>query len=438
MAEKFAKSVKVTIIFLINVFIYIPVYLYILHIYCKNFNYSFYSIPTFSIILTIPIIFLKRTGSLFIDIIKFDDPYFQFSILMDNLRLFIILFQTLFLIRYLSSLEKIFFKVFRILRIFAIRKMTSKNSNLIFCFTFLLYLITFLILTNTNTNTITWILNPRLGYQYYREGAGIWYAFSIIFLGLNSVILFIYRITKFKYFIFYSLLYTYLWYLFGGKAYIISFFTLLLLSSTIHFDYKITKKIFIVGFSSVFIIILFLFFNRGFYLTLTDSVDSIFSYFDHYYYSNLFYSDVFNSKFDFFYGKIFATNFYKYIPRAIFNEKPYVYGSVLLNEIYLPGMAQLGHTPEFAGQADYYADFGVMGVIIFNLFDLNFLFNTFFYLLVLKYAKNITYMHNSMYFAPIVFSFAPAFNQFISFPFDFLVLIITAIIFSFFYHRYSV
>ncbi len=422
-------------LYFLNVFFFIPVYIFTLNLYRKSFKYSFYSIPSFLIILSLPILLIKRIGSSIIDLVKFDDPYFQFSILMDNFHLCIVTFQIVILLKYLNYLELIFFKIFKIFKIFNVRKIHRNNSNLIFYLTLFCYIILFLILTNTNTNTVAWILNPRNGYQFSREGAGIWYAFSIIFLGVNSVILFIYRINSFKSFSILAILYTYLWYLFGGKAYLISFFALLLLSTTIHFHYKMTKRIFIVGLYSVSSIILLLFFNKGFDFTFSESVNSIFRYFDHYYYSSQFYSDVFNSKFDFFYGKIYATNFYKYIPRIIFSDKPYVYGSVLLNEIYTPGMAELGHTPEFAGQASYFADFGILGVLMFNLLDLNFLVKSFFYILILKNAKNKESMCNSIYFAPIVFSFAPAFSQFISFPFDIFLLILFSIIFSFFYKK---
>lgn len=424
-----------SILYFINVYFFIPVYLFTLYLYRKHYKYNFFSIPTFLVLLSIPILFLKRIGVSIIDLIKFDNPYYQFSILMDNLQLFISTFQILFLIKYLNYFEKIFFELFKIFKIFSIRSISRNNTNYIFNFTLIFYVISFLILTNFNTNTLAWISNPRDGYQFGREGAGVWYAFSIIFLGLNSIILFIYRLNNFKKFVFYSFIYTYLWYLFGGKAYIISFFSLLLLSSTIHFDYRTTKKIFILGIYSVIIIVLLLFFNTGFNFSFTDSLDSVFSYFDHYYYSSLFYTDVFNYKFDYFYGEIFASNFYKYIPRSIFSDKPFVYGSVLLNEIYLPGMAELGHTPEFAGQAHYFADFGVIGVVLFNLFDLNFLFKSFFFLLVLKNAKNKNKISNSIYFAPVVFSFAPAFSQFISFPFDISLLIIFVILFSLFYKK---
>ncbi len=382
-----------------------------------------------------PVLLLKRIGPSLIDLIKFENQYFQYSILMDNLQLVIATFQLIFLIKNLKYLELMFFRFFKIFKIFNVSKISKSNSNYIFRFTFVLYVLSFIVLTNINTTTISWIINPRDGYQFSREGAGVWYAFSIIFLGLNSIILFVYRINGFLRFVINAFIYTYLWYLFGGKAYIISFFALLLLSSTIHFDYRSTRKIFISGLYFSVLLILFLFFNNGFSSTISESLDSVFSYFDHYYFSSQFYEDVFNAKFHFLHGEIFLSNFYKYLPRAIFSEKPYVYGSIILNEIYLPGMAELGHTPEFAGQAPYYADFGVLGVIIFNLLDFNYLFKTFFYLVILNNAKNKNYILNSIYFAPIVFSFAPAFSQFISFPFDLLLLIFFAIMFSFFYKK---
>lgn len=423
------------ILYILNIFFFIPVYLYILYLYRKKYNYPLYSIPTFIISLTIPILLLKRTGSAFIDLIKIDNPYFQFSILMDNIQLLIVLLQTIILIKYLKLFEKIFFNLFSVFKIFNLKKITISNSNYIYYVTLLFYFVSFIILTNSNTNTISWIMNPRDGYQFAREGAGVWYALSIIFLGVNSTILFIYRTNKFNKFIINVIVYAYLWYLFGGKAYIISFFLLVLLSTTIHFDYAITRKIFKIAITFVLVLILFLFFNNGFNFTFTDSVDSVFGYFDHYYYSSMFYEDVFKSNFNFFNGKIFATNFYKYMPRSIFHDKPYVYGPILLNEIYLPGYAALGHTPEFAGQSSYYADFGILGVIIFNILDINFLIKTFFFLLILKNAKNKEIIFKSYYFAPAIFSFAPAFSQFISFPFDILLLIFFSIFFSLFYKK---
>lgn len=354
---------------------------------------------------------------------------------MDNIQLLIIVVQTIILIAFLKYFEKLFFRFFSVLRVLNVHVLQKRNTNNIFYFTFCGYIFFFLILTNINTDTLTWIENPRNGYQFSRQGAGIWYAFSIIFLGINSVILFIYRIKKIRTLIFFSIMYCYFWYLFGGKAYIIAFFTLVLLASTINFQYRYTKLIFLMAISAVFFVVLFLFFNNGLSFTLIGSLDSILSYFDHYYYSSMFYADVLNSNFDFFNGEIFITSFYKYVPRAIFIDKPYVYGSVLLNEIYLPGLAELGHTPEFAGQAAYYADFGLLGVLLFNFFDFNFIIKTFFYLLVLKYAKRDNNIFGSLYFTPLVFSFAPAFSQFISFPFDLFIIIIFVLFFSIFYKK---
>ncbi len=335
----------------------------------------------------------------------------------------------------INFLERVFFGTFKWFKFLGNSTLSIKNTNLIFTFSFCLYIVFFLLLTNKNTSTLVWIANPRDGYQIGRSGAGLWYAFSIIFLGINSVILFIYKTTSLKRIIFYSLIYSYLWYLFGGKAYIISFFTLVLLSSTIHLRYYLVKRIFLLAACLIFFILLFLFFNSGFEFGISESLDSIVNYFDHYYYSTLFYEDILNGKINYFFGEIYFTSFYKYIPRILFENKPFAYGSILLNEIYVPGMAELGITPEFAGQANYFADFGILGVIIFNLIDINYLLKTFFFVLVLKKANSNKELLNSKYFPVIIFSFAPAFSQFISFPLDFFLLLLVVINFSFFYKR---
>jgi hypothetical protein len=407
-------------------------------LYRSKFKYKFYSIPTFTLILSVPIIFLKRTGCLLIDSIKIDNTYFQFSILMDNIQLIIMAIQVSLIVYNITFLERVFFGTFKWFKFLGNSNLDRRNTNLIFIFSFCLYLVFFLLLTNKNTSTLEWIANPRDGYQIGRSGAGLWYAFAIIFLGVNSVILFIYKTTSLKKIIIYSLIYSYLWYLFGGKAYIISFFTLVLLSATIHLTYKLVRRIFILASSLIFFILLLLFFNSGFEFGISESLDSIVSYFDHYYYSTLFYEDILNGKINYFFGEIYFTSFYKYIPRILFESKPFAYGSVLLNELYLPGMAELGITPEFAGQANYFADFGILGVLIFNLIDINYLIKTFFFVLVLKKANCHQELLKSKYFPIVVFSFAPAFSQFISFPFDFLLLLVVVLNFSFFYKKSNV
>jgi hypothetical protein len=66
------------------------------------------------------------------------------------------------------------------------------------------------------------------------------------------------------------------------------------------------------------------------------------------------------------YGAVFSSSFWAYVPRAIFPEKPFEYGAILVNSIIYPGAAEDGYTPALLPWFQYYFDFGVMGVIIFG------------------------------------------------------------------------
>lgn len=83
---------------------------------------------------------------------------------------------------------------------------------------------------------------------------------------------------------------------------------------------------------------------------------------------NKFYEDLYNGNFDFFNGKMFLTNFYSFIPRAIFPDKPYSYGSLLLLDKYYPGQSATGHTFSLGYSSNTIGDFGLFWGPIFNSF----------------------------------------------------------------------
>ena len=93
-------------------------------------------------------------------------------------------------------------------------------------------------------------------------------------------------------------------------------------------------------------------------------------YFD--YYDNFAYlirSLYVNESIDHYWGRIFITDFYKVIPRFIWEEKPEIYGQVLLHAKLYPDLMKIGHTPSFFEPiAIPLADFGILGVTIFGLF----------------------------------------------------------------------
>ena len=423
------------LVYYVNLLLFIPIMFLTTKLVLKKFNWTIISLPGFVFLTTLPVVFLKRFGSLFIDRVSFESKYFQFSILMDNIYLIIVLLKTYLFIKYFNVIINCLYTWSKKIPVHLIRYNLYKgNTNWIYWISFILYSLFFLLLTNTNTNTIDWILDPRSGYQLYRVGAGHWYALSILFLGVNSVLYFIYRIKR-KYFFFAVVIYSYLWFLFGGKAYILYLFLLILSSVSIYYSKSVLTYFFSGSILVSLILMLLLFFNNYDGFTSLDALDEVFNYFDHYYFASLFYEDYFNGRVDFYYGEIFFTDFYKYIPRFIFTDKPFVYGSMILNELYLPGYAENGITPEFAGQAPLFADFGIWGVILFNLIDLNFIFSIISMLVVyMSIAYNVN-KRSGIFLFFFIFSLAPAFSQFITFPFNIIVLFGILILSNSFYKR---
>ncbi|MBC7744349.1 MAG: hypothetical protein H7096_04540 [Flavobacterium sp.] len=68
----------------------------------------------------------------------------------------------------------------------------------------------------------------------------------------------------------------------------------------------------------------------------------------------------------FYWGEIYFSSFYKFIPRIIWEGKPYAYGFAILNYDFLPEFAALNYMPSF-GLGSLYADFGFPGVIFFGM-----------------------------------------------------------------------
>ena len=152
-------------------------------------------------------------------------------------------------------------------------------------------------------------------------------------------------------------------------------------------------------------------------------------YFTHYPNSARYYEDYFSGAVSLFYGDIFLTSFWEYVPRILFPEKPYVYGVLHVVELYYPGGAESGNTPAFYGGVPYFADFGIAGVILFSLLN----FQSFILFAGLRYALKDRAFWNQgpMSGRSIIIClllFAPAFGTFLpSFLLLFVIIFIVSI-----------
>jgi hypothetical protein len=78
----------------------------------------------------------------------------------------------------------------------------------------------------------------------------------------------------------------------------------------------------------------------------------------------------FLSRFDEFgyqYGAATLSSLWEYVPRALYPEKPYEYGLLLVHKVLFPGAAATGNTPGVVLWATAYLDFGLIGVFLWGV-----------------------------------------------------------------------
>jgi hypothetical protein len=64
------------------------------------------------------------------------------------------------------------------------------------------------------------------------------------------------------------------------------------------------------------------------------------------------------------FGGTLLSSLWEYVPRRVWPAKPFVYGSVVVNEHFFTGAAEVGYTPGYLPWIPYHLDFGVTGVAV--------------------------------------------------------------------------
>jgi hypothetical protein len=349
------------IFYLINPFIVIALYFWPYWFSLNQLQLERLNPFLIFIILGLPFELMKIFGGplFLIDDGIYDEGY-QFSLLVTNVAL---------LSQWLSAF--IFFRLFKRIRFFKHLKSQARllNVNKLRCYEFTLLLagiFSWVILAISDFGLLNWLQNPREGYQLHRTGLGHWYAISISFIALSMLISYARDpkptaiLSKFVFF-------TFLSYFTGSKGVMLSFFTSTLVFLMI-MKWAGLKNLLLALTPLIFSLLIF-----NLYLALGDSlsINTLFEYFDYYKNASMFYNDYLNDRISLFHGEIALSSYYSYLPRAIWIEKPYSYGILLINEIYYPGQAELTNTPAFGGYVEQFADFGFFSVITSNFLSFN-------------------------------------------------------------------
>jgi hypothetical protein len=296
-------------------------------------------------------------------------------------------------------------------------------------FFYVLFFIFLLLLSSHSFGFINWIMNPRIGYQLHRTGAGQYWVFAISTLSVSFSLFCIYTKSLIRLFLLFLFTISSA-YMLGSKAIILDFFIFFLIILWLR-KFKYFKLMTLIGIPVAMLVMLLNFFGGN--LNSFDSLE-LFSYFDYYKNSAQFFEDYYKGKIELFHGKIFISDFWNLLPRSLFPDKPYSYGITLVNEIYWPGAAEETNTPAFGGPVAYFADFGILGVILFSLLNpFKFISYLFFWQLVKNYSYE-SIKNNSVILALFILFSSPVFLMNLSFPIN-LIFYFIIILIIMFYNR---
>ena len=224
-----------------------------------------------------------------------------------------------------------------------------------------LYFLSFLVLTQS-FGLVHWLADPRSGYQFHRTGAGQWYALCLTFLSVSVVLSTVYARSTYSV-IALAPLYLGLIFLLGSKSFIIGF-TLYLVNilAIRRFRYLTPVALVILGAGAASTISTFIQSQKSF------GLEQVASYSDYFVNAALYYKDYLSGKLPLYHGQITLTSLWDLVPRSVYPDKPYVYGTILVDEYYFPGAAAQTSTPAFA-TIDYFADFGWAQAILSGVFS---------------------------------------------------------------------
>ncbi len=295
-------------------------------------------------------------------------------------------------------------------------KISPKVATMLSVSFFLLSFISFLQLTQNTIGIIDWIKDPRTGYQFYRVGNGHFYALALLFITFSYIINTMYSkgglLDLIK-----QLLYGFMFYIFGSKQIIIGFFSIFLITKWFKSPKTVKYSLILV----VSAMSLLLIANFG-----SSSTKEITGYFDYHNNSAMVY-EWFSHSERRFNGEILSTQFWQLVPRGIYPDKPFVYGDILLREIFWPGAAENTHTPGMAGPVNWYGDFGVSGVLFSSIFQFNAIISAFLTVFLLKKIKEKK-TKDFLFLISFSFLFSEIFMKFFVFPMNILMILVLFIL----------
>ncbi|EFB2838363.1 MULTISPECIES: O-antigen polymerase [Escherichia] len=289
--------------------------------------------------------------------------------------------------------------------------------------TLILFVALFVLLSSKSEIGISgWLMNPRDGYQNYREGNGFLYAFSLSTLSASYFTRALALRSEMKLFIC-AILYCVLVFFLGSKTFILSFAIFYLAVLSLNQSKFLKFGLILVTPLAACAILYNLFLAIG-----NMNVDVVLSYFDQYQNSIYLLQDLDKGVVKLFNGTVYFSQFWSYIPRSLFPEKPFVYGFLHVNEIYYPGAAESGHTPAFSKGMDNFVDYGYVGLVILTFLTPMNIFYGYIFAKLKVFNKNVM-TNSASYLLLSLILISPSFGTYFTGPAYVLLLIFFMILF---------
>ena len=206
---------------------------------------------------------------------------------------------------------------------------------------------------------LMWLTNSREAYSYHRAQVGVWWSLALgILMLLFLAVIVRWGQTSKRVFLL-AALFCFIALRLGSKGFALQYFII----AAFFVQYRIrpirTWPL-LCGSALLLCLLSIVQLAQG---TADRLIDTL-GYFDYFWHSARLIEGFGHRGFHFQYGAIMLSNLWFYLPRAVYPDKPLLYGLGLLDDWVYPGLAKHSrYTPGLLQWAVGYGDFGVMGVV---------------------------------------------------------------------------
>ncbi len=400
-------------------FLLAPVY------FTRRFQITWLNPLLIPVLAALPILIVNTlSGPFFFLEDGLDNVYFQYALLVSNVHTLAGLAALVWLVHFFTAQPRIERFIGRLANADGpARPERMRTAAWIFLG---LYLLSFLLLTH-DVGLINWILDPRTNYQLHRTGVGEWYALGITFLSTSLVLATLYARSTHS-ILGMALFYFVAVFMFGQKSLVVSYAIYIIIVLAIR-QYRYLKPVGLILLSgAAYLVGSLLASSFG-----SVGLEQISTYSDYFVNAAHYYQGYLTGTVPLFHGEVTLSGLWGLAPRALFPDKPHIYGTILVTEIFFPGAAENTYTPAFS-TVDYFADFGWPQTILSGLLDPGNILTAFLYALVLPRMRDLNVREGIGHRRGLTYGFlwlaAPSYLLFFDFPNNFLLFGLIAMVIS--------